>query len=101
MLTVYGINELYGFWRSQMVIAVQSMPKEQRIRNSLNELLQVLEQVESVISVSVAALRHQNCDGDLDVARVLQRGAGDRISVQVEKIETLLVALLTPSRPKK
>lgn len=71
----------------------QAITKEQQVRSRLGEMLRGLEQVEAVISVAVAALKYQDCERDADVARVLQRNAGDRLAVEIERISTLLPAL--------
>lgn len=71
--------------------------RDQQVKVRLSELLRSLEQIESVLSVAAAALRHQNCEKDVDVARVLQRDAGDRLSVEIEKIEILLATFKTAS----
>lgn len=75
-----------------MAMGQQHVSTEQQLRNRLNEIVNVLEQVEAVITVSVAALRAQNSDCDSDVARVLQRSAADRLSSELEKTSGLLVA---------
>ncbi len=75
--------------------------RDQHIRTRLGELLRALEQIESVLSVAAAALRHQNCEKDVDVARVLQRDAGDRLSVEIEKIEALLATFNTGSSTRR
>jgi hypothetical protein len=64
--------------------------REQQVQARLGELLRALEQVESVITVAATALRHQNCERDVDVARVLQRSACDRLSVEIDKTGELL-----------
>jgi hypothetical protein len=77
----------------------QTAPAEQQLRAHLHDLLQTLEQVESVIAVAVGALEHQNCDRDIDVARVLQRNAGDRISMAIDKTTHLLDHLAATNKP--
>ena len=69
-----------------------ALPKEHPIRNRLDEVVRGLEHVEAVISVATAALKHQDCERDAEVARVLQRNAGDRLAVEIERISTLLSA---------
>jgi hypothetical protein len=88
------------------MLSGRATSKEQQVRMRLNELVRTLEQIEAVISVSTAALRHQNCEKDADVARVLQRAVGDRLSVEIEKTGALLAALkpgarATSKRPRK
>ena len=63
------------------------------IRKHLEDLLRGLKLVLSVVSVAVDALRHQNADGDEDVALVLQRAAGDRLDIEIEKGAELLGSL--------
>ncbi len=84
----------------------QFTTRDQQVRTRLGELLRSLEQIESVISVATAALRHQNCERDMDVARVLQRSAGDRLSVEIERTTELLAAFAAApprqqARPRK
>jgi len=71
----------------------QSMTNEQQMRMRLSELVRALEQIEAIVSVATAALRHQNCERDADVAQVLQRDVNDRISVEREKTGALLASL--------
>lgn len=61
-----------------------------QLKSRLTELLHRLEQIEAVVSVASAALRHQNCERDVDVARVLQREVGDRLSVEADNVRALL-----------
>jgi hypothetical protein len=49
-----------------------------------------LQQIHSAVVVCVAALRHQNCELDDDVANVLQRSVADRIQTQIERVEEAL-----------
>jgi hypothetical protein len=55
----------------------------------LNEILRHLELVQSAVVVAVAALRHQNCELDVDISNVLQRSVADRIQDQIERLEVL------------
>lgn len=82
----------------------QTISRDEPTRGRLREMKLLLEQVESVISVAVAALEHQNCERDADVARVLQRSAGDKLSVVIETLTTLLDSggsTTGPRRPRK
>jgi hypothetical protein len=67
------------------------------VRPHLSELVLRLRQVQAVITVSVAALRHQSCDLDEDIADVLQHNAGDAIDREVER-STELLSKLDPRR---
>lgn len=68
------------------------------VRAHLAQLLTELELARAAVVASVAALRHQNCEIDADIARVLQRRVGDVLGVQIEKAEELLAALAGESQ---
>jgi hypothetical protein len=55
----------------------------------LGEVLRQLQLIQSAVVVAVAALRHQNCELDVDVSNVLQRSVADRIQDQIERLERL------------
>jgi hypothetical protein len=55
----------------------------------LNEILRHLALIQSAVVVAVAALRHQNCELDVDISNVLQRSVADRIQDQIERLEGL------------
>ncbi len=55
----------------------------------LKEILRHLELIQSAVVVAVAALRHQNCELDVDISNVLQRSVADRIQDQIERLEVL------------
>ena len=55
----------------------------------LGEVLRHLQLVQSAVVVAVAALRHQNCELDVDISNVLQRSVADRIQDQIERLEVL------------
>jgi hypothetical protein len=55
----------------------------------LGEVLQHLHLIQSAVVVAVAALRHQNCELDMDISNVLQRSVADRIQDQIERLEEL------------
>jgi hypothetical protein len=52
-------------------------------------MLRHLELIQSAVVVAVAALRHQNCELDVDISNVLQRSVADRIQDQIERLEAL------------
>lgn len=56
---------------------------------NLTEVVRHLEQIQSAVVVAVAALRHQNCELDVDISNVLQRSVADRIQDQIDKLEAL------------
>ncbi len=70
----------------------------QPVQARLEELLIELELARAAVVASVAALRHQNCEIDEDIAHMLQRRVGDVIGVQIERTEELLEALSGESR---
>lgn len=53
------------------------------------EVLRHLHQIQSAVVVAVAALRHQNCELDVDISNVLQRSVADRIQDQIDQLELL------------
>jgi hypothetical protein len=55
----------------------------------LGEVLRHLHLIQSAVVVAVAALRHQNCELDVDISNVLQRSVADRIQDQIERLEAL------------
>ena len=57
--------------------------------NELGEIVRALYQIQSAVVVSVAALRYQNCELDVDISNVLQRSVADRIHAQIERLELL------------
>ena len=63
---------------------------EARTLERLEDLLRRLQLIMAVIHTSVSALRHQNADSDAEIAAVLERHAADRLSVEIEQLETLV-----------
>jgi len=55
----------------------------------VGEVLHHLQLIQSAVVVAVAALRHQNCELDVDISNVLQRSVADRIQDQIEQLEVL------------
>ncbi len=68
------------------------------VRTHLAQLLTELELARAAVVASVAALRHQNCEIDADIARVLQRRVGDVLGAQIEGTEELLASLCDEGR---
>ncbi len=56
----------------------------------LEVLLRRLQLIMAVVYTSAGALRHQNADSDTEIAAVLERHAADRLSVEIEQLETLI-----------
>ena len=81
MLT-YRIKVTYDF---RMVAKSHS----RAVHVQLGEVLQHLHLIQSAVVVAVAALRHQNCELDVDISNVLQRSVADRIQDQIERLELL------------
>jgi len=69
--------------------AGKSVSKGRTLGNQLGEVARHLRMVQSAVAVSVAALKQQNCELDLDIATVLQRSVVDRIEDQIERLESL------------
>lgn len=63
---------------------------ESLVRAHLETLVRELELARAAVVTSVAALRHQNCELDADVAHMLQRRVGDVIGAEIEKAQALL-----------
>jgi hypothetical protein len=61
-----------------------------QVQTHLSELTLNLEAIRSAVAVSVAALRHQNCEIDEDVARVLQRSVSDKLQDEIDKAAQLV-----------
>lgn len=60
-------------------------PALRQVQTHLAELTTNLEVIRSAVAVSVAALRHQNCEIDEDVACVLQRSVSDKLQDEIDK----------------
>ena len=73
---------------TQVQLAAKHSQLEAR-RAQLREMLRHLHLIQSAVVVSVAALRHQNCELDVDISNVLQRSVADRIQDQIERLEVL------------
>jgi hypothetical protein len=57
----------------------------------LGEVVLHLRDIQSAVVVAAAALRHQKCELDEDVAHVLRRSVVDRIQDQIERLELTAV----------
>ena len=60
-----------------------------------------LKLIMDVVYVSVTALQHQGADSDVEVAHVLQRHAGDKLCVEIEKVDKLLKPFGTRPRASR
>jgi hypothetical protein len=58
-------------------------------RSALEEALARLTEVRSMVVIAAAALREQNGDLDVDVARMLRRSVADGITEQIERLRRL------------
>lgn len=56
-------------------------------RAELAEVVVHLRDIQSAAVVAAAALKHQKCELDEDVAQVLRRSVVDRLQDQIEKLE--------------
>jgi hypothetical protein len=68
-------------------MAAKSMTRAEHAR--VGEVLRHLHQIQSAVVVAVAALRHQNCELDVDISNVLQRSVADRIQDQIQQLVLL------------
>jgi hypothetical protein len=85
--------------RKRMPRSPRSPKSEPRApRSSLNEVILHLRQIRAAVALSVAALKYQNSDLDEDIASVLQRGVGDRLQEQIDRLEVLSRAPPSPGR---
>lgn len=62
------------------------------IRAHLARLTGRLELARATVISAAAALRHQNCELDEDIAHVLQRHVADTLGTEIEQLEQLLTA---------
>lgn len=60
-----------------------------QLNDGLAQVQRQLRVAYSVVVVAAAALHHQNVDRDADVARVLLRCVGDRLSRQIACVDEL------------
>lgn len=81
-----------------MVVAQDTVLIE-RVREKLEILYLQLEVVQSGVITAAKALRYQDVEGDVDIARVLQYGVGDRLSVQLERVAEMIQEL--PATPNE
>ena len=66
---------------------------DEQLPVSLRDHVRRLRLILPVISVSVLALKRQNAELDDDIASVLHWSASDPLSLEIEKIESLLESL--------
>ncbi len=77
----------------------RSPRSEQRAtRSPLDEIILRLQQIRSAVALSVAALKYQNSDLDEDIASVLQRGVGDRLQEEIDRLQLLSRRASSPGR---
>ena len=69
---------------------------ESQVRYHLTELIGRLQLAQSAVAASVATLRQQNCELDIDVARLLQRCVADVLGAQMDETEALLGTVPDP-----
>jgi hypothetical protein len=60
---------------------------DESLCSPMSEVILHLRHVHSAVVVAVAALRHQNCELDEDIATLLQRSVSDRLEEQIGKLE--------------
>jgi hypothetical protein len=80
----------------------KSLSKARIIRSQVEEVVLHLRQIQSSVAVAAAALKHQNCELDADIANVLHRGVADRLQDQSERLQAivrLIAALERRSKP--
>jgi hypothetical protein len=57
------------------------------LASEVAEVVLHLRDIQSAVVVAAAALKHQKCELDEDIAHVLSRGVADRIQDQIERLE--------------
>ncbi|MGH8148619.1 MAG: hypothetical protein ACRETB_01390 [Steroidobacteraceae bacterium] len=72
-------------------------PRSAEVRAHLSQLTGKLELARATVVASVAALRHQNCELDEDIANLLQRQVADVIGAELEATAQWLSALRVES----
>jgi len=75
--------------KGQHKAAAPPAPSDDQVFDQMSGHIRGLNLVMSALVVSVAALRHQNCEADEDVARVLERAAIDRLDIEIENVAEL------------
>jgi hypothetical protein len=73
----------------------KSQSKARMIRSQVEQVVLHLRQIQSAVAVAAAALKHQNCELDKDVANVLHRGVADRLQDQSERLEAVVRLIAT------
>jgi ABC-type transporter Mla subunit MlaD len=71
------------------------------LRAELQEVIDNLKALPSMLAVAVSALREQNADIDADVANLLQRTVSHPLQDQIQKLEALLTRLPERSSRKR
>lgn len=74
-------------------MAAKTQVPPQALAQTLRETLLQLRQIQSAVMVSVAALKLQACELDVDIALVLQRAVSERLNEQMDRLETSLQQL--------
>ena len=72
--------------KGQRQVAAPPAPSDDQVFDQMSQHIRGLNLVMSALVVSVAALRHQNCEADEDIARVLERAAIDRLDIEIENV---------------
>lgn len=67
----------------------RAVPKISPFQLELRSIRKRLEVASAIATMTAAALRAQNCDGDMEAALALQRGVGDELDLQCERLEQL------------
>jgi exonuclease V gamma subunit len=75
--------------------------KARLIRSQVEEVVLHLRQIQSSVAVAAAALKHQNCELDQDIANVLYRGVADKLQDQSERLEAIVRSIATLDRKSK
>ena len=60
----------------------------QKVCSQVAEIVLHLRDIQSAVVVAAAALKHQKCELDEDVAHVLSSSVADRIQDQIDRLES-------------
>ena len=78
---------------SARTLAIPDSPLEDRLLIHLREHAQGLNQIVSVLTVSILSLRAQNAESDHDIATVIDQHASAPLDLLVDELEFLLESI--------
>ena len=69
------------------MICDKSGSTTRKVCSQVTEVVLHLRDIQSAVMVAAAALKHQKCELDEDVAHVLSSSVADRIQDQIDRLE--------------